>query len=244
VEVLVAWLLCGAISAFLASRKERAALGWLLVGMLFGPFGLLLAILVPSKKRPGAQKRVKPGTYRECPYCAELIKAEAIKCGHCSEPVDPVKTESKTPVPVLPTPTPQSSKKKRENLAIILALIVFSIAATVITYGIYDFKSLELPFDVQRLQAENSVPSGESLISGTVSDWRRANYGARFEACKTMVRITGRADAFWRGLAENRLGEAAKQLEICISTAAQEAPATMKVSEMGATCIVLMQYDM
>ena len=36
---------------------------------------------------------------RKCPFCAELIKTDAILCKHCNQPV--------TPVAVVPTVTPE-----------------------------------------------------------------------------------------------------------------------------------------
>lgn len=40
---MVIWLLFAVFSAALASSKNRSGLGWFLIGLLFGPFGLLVA---------------------------------------------------------------------------------------------------------------------------------------------------------------------------------------------------------
>jgi hypothetical protein len=41
---IVFWLLCAIFSAILAWHKNRSAVGWFFVGLLFGPFGLLVAL--------------------------------------------------------------------------------------------------------------------------------------------------------------------------------------------------------
>jgi hypothetical protein len=38
------WLVCAICSTILASYKNRSALGWFFVGLLCGPFGLLIAL--------------------------------------------------------------------------------------------------------------------------------------------------------------------------------------------------------
>lgn len=49
--VLLFWLLFGFFSAALAAHRNRSAFGWFLIGVLFGPFGLLVALFPPLEKR-------------------------------------------------------------------------------------------------------------------------------------------------------------------------------------------------
>ena len=81
-EILVGlflWVLFGVFSAMIASTKGRSAGGWFFMGLIFGPFGLLVALL-PATEKSGAT--------RKCPDCAEVVKAEAMVCKHCGKKFD------------------------------------------------------------------------------------------------------------------------------------------------------------
>jgi len=52
--LLLLWILFGFFSAALAAHKNRSAVGWFLMGVLFGPFGLLVALFPPLEKQQPA----------------------------------------------------------------------------------------------------------------------------------------------------------------------------------------------
>lgn len=47
---LLIWLFFGMISAFIAKIKGRKGWQWFLLGTVFGPFGLILAFVLPERK--------------------------------------------------------------------------------------------------------------------------------------------------------------------------------------------------
>lgn len=85
-EIAILWLLCGIASAAIANSKGRSGCGWFLLGILFGPFGFVVAALPSMKTAPRAPT---PKTHVQCPDCAELILKEARKCKHCGCKVIP-----------------------------------------------------------------------------------------------------------------------------------------------------------
>lgn len=85
------WILCAAFSAALASSKNRSAFSWFFLGLLVGPFGLLVAFFpkldVPSS---GEGEWVVDDTMT-CPFCAEKIKQAAKICRFCNRELPEVK---------------------------------------------------------------------------------------------------------------------------------------------------------
>jgi hypothetical protein len=55
----------------------------------FGAFvPLIVAFVASLSSSSGSQLAAERGSYRgmkKCPYCAESVKAEAVKCKHCGE---------------------------------------------------------------------------------------------------------------------------------------------------------------
>ena len=53
--LVVIWLICGVIASAIGSAKNRSTLGWFLLGALFAPSVLIVAVLpkLPPKPPPG-----------------------------------------------------------------------------------------------------------------------------------------------------------------------------------------------
>ncbi len=75
---LLLGLAFGVVAAIAARSRGRSMLGWLLAGMVIGPFALIVALL------PAVPRR---GITVACPRCAEVISSEAELCRHCGATV-------------------------------------------------------------------------------------------------------------------------------------------------------------
>jgi len=82
-DIVTIWILCGAVSAFVASHKGRSGCGWFLLGALLGPFGLILALVIPSNAARIEREAIQSGSYQTCPYFAAWVPTESAKCRYC-----------------------------------------------------------------------------------------------------------------------------------------------------------------
>lgn len=87
-EYFVLWFLFAFFSALIATSKGRSGANWFFAGLLFGPFGLLVAALPSVRTVAAAVVPVQVlAETRPCPLCAELVLFAAIKCKHCGSEI-------------------------------------------------------------------------------------------------------------------------------------------------------------
>jgi hypothetical protein len=68
-EFVLLWLVCAVIAAAIGGRKGEAGSGFL-IGLVFGPLGILFALLSSGNRVP-------------CPHCKEMIHKKAKICPQC-----------------------------------------------------------------------------------------------------------------------------------------------------------------
>jgi hypothetical protein len=91
---ILGWIVFSVVAALISSNKGRGFFGVFFLSLLLSPVvGLIVALVMDSKAQldaKGAMATGAQGDFRKCPFCAEAIRKEAIKCKHCGSDVEPI----------------------------------------------------------------------------------------------------------------------------------------------------------
>jgi len=77
------WIGLGAVTGMIANAKGRSFWAWFAYGLLCALVALPWAILLRSDSAAARAAAIATGEFKKCPDCAELVRAEAVRCRHC-----------------------------------------------------------------------------------------------------------------------------------------------------------------
>ena len=84
--IITTWIILSILCGIYASGKGKSGFGYFLLSVLLSPLiGFIAALISKEDTAKIEKKEMSLGVKRKCPFCAELVKSEAIVCKHCSK---------------------------------------------------------------------------------------------------------------------------------------------------------------
>jgi hypothetical protein len=88
---LAIWAILACLPGAIAQAKGRSFIAWWLYGVALLPIALIHSLVAEDLKNPDPvwTAAMRARTHRQCPFCAEEVKREAVVCKHCARDLPP-----------------------------------------------------------------------------------------------------------------------------------------------------------
>lgn len=130
-EIIIGWLVFSLVAAWIASSKGRSGFGIFVLSVLLSPLvGIIVALVMQRADKIEATQVVHGGVSREfwkCPFCAEAVRFEALKCKHCGSDLSTPEVAEKRDAARAATSKTYKSQAVVKILLIGTALVILAI---------------------------------------------------------------------------------------------------------------------